>query len=74
LKRKGTKYDTHKIKPNHKGWNWKIISINKRIRTTKTNNQNDENHIWYKNKTSRDKIQRQINLIKDSRPETSQLK
>jgi hypothetical protein len=41
------------------------------IRTTKNNNQNNEDHIWYKNNMSMDEIQRQINLINDSRPETS---
>jgi hypothetical protein len=44
------------------------------IRTTKNNNQKNENHIWYKNRISRNEIQRQINSIKDSRLNTSQLK
>jgi hypothetical protein len=38
----------------------KIILIKKWIRTTKNNDQKNENHILYKNKMSRDKIQRQI--------------
>jgi hypothetical protein len=36
----------------------------KRIRTTTNNNQNNKDHIWYKNKMSRDEIKRQINSIK----------
>ena len=36
----------------------------KRIRTTTNNNQNNMDHIWYKNKMSRDEIKRQINSIK----------
>jgi hypothetical protein len=56
------------------GWNWKTISIKKMIRTTTNNNKKNEDHIWYKNKMLRDEIQKQINLIKDSRPNTSQLK
>jgi hypothetical protein len=72
LKRKGTKFDNKK--KNYKGWNWKTISIKKIIRTIKNNNQRNEDHIWYKNKMSRDKIQRQINSIMDSRPKTPQLK
>jgi hypothetical protein len=44
------------------------------IKTTKNNNQKSEDYIWYKNKMSRDAIQRQINSIKDSRSNTSQLK
>jgi hypothetical protein len=72
LKRKRIKFDTKiKTKPNHKGWNWKTISIKKRIRTTKNNNKKNKDHIWYKNKMSIDEIQRQINSIKDSRPNTS---
>ena len=63
-------WDKKKIKPNHKGWNWKTISIKKMIRTTKNNNKKNKNHIWYK-KISRDEIQRQINSIMDSRPKTS---
>jgi hypothetical protein len=46
------------------------ISIKKNIRTTKNNNQKNENYIWYKNKMSRCEIQRQINTIKDWRPKT----
>ena len=61
-------------KQNYKGWNWKTISIKKIIRTIKNNNQRNEDHIWYKNKMSKDKIQRQINSIMDSRPKTPQLK
>jgi hypothetical protein len=30
-----------------------------------------EDYIWYKNKMSKDEIQRQINSIKDSTPKTS---
>jgi len=72
LKRKKTKFDTKiKTKSNHKGWNWKTISIKKRIRTTINNNKKNKDHIWYKNKMSIDEIQRQINSIKDSRPNTS---
>jgi len=41
------------------------------MRTTINNNQKNEDHIWYKNKMSIDEIQRQINSIKDSRPNTS---
>jgi hypothetical protein len=52
----------------------KTILIHKWTRTTKINNQKNENHILYKNKMSRDNIQRQINLINDSRPNASQLK
>jgi hypothetical protein len=37
LKRNITKFDIKK-KTNHKGWNWKTISIKKKIRTTKNNN------------------------------------
>ena len=43
-------------KSNYKGWNWITISIKKRIRTTKNNNQKKKNHIWYKNKISRNEI------------------
>jgi hypothetical protein len=43
-------------KSNYKGWNWTTISIKKRIRTTKNNNQKNKNHIWYKNKISRNEI------------------
>jgi hypothetical protein len=46
----------------------------KKIRTIKNHNQKNEDHIRYKNKISIDEIQRQINLIKDSRPKTLQLK
>jgi hypothetical protein len=45
----------------------KKISIKKIIRITKNNNDKNENHIWYKNKISRDKIQRKFNSIKDLR-------
>jgi len=71
LRRKRTKFETKGKKTNHKGWNWKTISIKKRIITIKNNNQNNEEHIWCKNKISMDKNQRQINSIKDSRPKTS---
>jgi len=71
LKRKRTKFDTKKIKPNHEGWNWKTISIKKRIRTTKNNNQKNEDHIWFKNKMSIDEVQRWINSINDLRQKTS---
>jgi hypothetical protein len=30
LKRKITKFDTKRKKTNHKGWNWKTISIKKK--------------------------------------------
>jgi hypothetical protein len=59
-----------KIQPNHMGWNWNKISIKKKIRT-KNNNQNNYDHILYKNKMSKNKIQRQINSIKDSIPKRS---
>ena len=52
------------------GWNWNTISIKKKIRTT-NNNQNNYDHILYKNKMSKNKIQKQINSIKDSRPKRS---
>jgi hypothetical protein len=64
----------NKTKLNHKGWNWKTISIKKRIRTITNINQKNEYHIWYKNKMSNDEIQRQINSINDSRPNILQLK
>jgi len=39
LKRNRTKFDIRrKKKTNHKGWNWKTISIKKKIRITKNNN------------------------------------
>ena len=45
------------------------------IRTTTNNNQKNKDHVWYKNKMSRNEIQRQINLIKNSNiKNTSQLK
>jgi hypothetical protein len=50
-------WHTKKMKPIHKGWHWKIIPIKKK----------DKDHIWYKNKMSKDEIRRQINSIKDSR-------
>jgi hypothetical protein len=43
------------------GWNLKTISIKKRITTAKNNNQNNKDHIWYKNKMWRNEIQRQLN-------------
>jgi len=43
----------------------KTITIKKRIRTIKNNNKKNKNHLWYKNKISRNEIQRQNNLIKD---------
>ena len=43
------------------------------IRTTKNNNQKNKDHIWYKNKMSKDKIEIKINSINDSRPNTSKL-
>jgi hypothetical protein len=72
LKRKGTKFDSKmkKKKTNHKGRNWKTISIKKKIRKSKNNNQTNKDHIWYKNKISRCEIQRQINTIKDWRLKT----
>ena len=77
LKRKITKSDT-KIKQNQiiRDENKKkTISIKKkRIRTTTNNNKKNEDHIWYKNKMLRDETLRQINSIKDLRPNTSQLK
>jgi len=56
LKRNKTNL-TQKKKPNHKGWNWKTISIKKMI-ATKNNNQKNEDHIWYTNILSIDEIQR----------------
>ena len=56
---------TQKIESNYRGWNWKIISIKNRIRTTRNNNKKNEDHIWYKNKMSSDDIQKQINSIND---------
>jgi hypothetical protein len=56
FEKKRTKFDT-KIS-NHKGWNWKTISIKKMIKTTKNNNQKNEYHIWYKIKMLREKTQR----------------
>ena len=67
MKRKRTGFNTKKIKPNHNGGIWKTISIKKRIRTSKNNNKKNNNHIWYKNKISKDEIQRKINSIKDLR-------
>jgi hypothetical protein len=61
-------------KQNYKGWNWKKNSIKKIIRTIKNNNQRNKDYIWYKNKMSRDKIQRQIKSIIDLRSKTPQLK
>jgi hypothetical protein len=70
FKRKNQIWHKKKIKPNHKGWNWKTISIKKRIKT-KNNNPNNDDHILYKNKMSKNEIQKQINSIKDSRPKRS---
>jgi hypothetical protein len=56
---------TQKIESNYRGWNWKIISIKNRIRTTRNNNKKNKDHIWYKNKMSSDDIQKQINSIND---------
>jgi rRNA pseudouridine-1189 N-methylase Emg1 (Nep1/Mra1 family) len=55
-------------KSNHKGWNWKTISIKKRIRKIKNNNQKNDDHILYKNQMSMDKIKKKHYSIKDSRP------
>jgi hypothetical protein len=51
--------------------NLKIISIKKRTRTTKNNNQKNEDHIRYKNQLSMDEIEGQINSINDTRSNTS---
>jgi hypothetical protein len=59
------------IKSNHKEWNWKIISIKKRI---KKNNKKKKNQIWYKNQMLRDEIEKKNNPIKDSIPNTLQSK
>jgi hypothetical protein len=56
---------TQKIESNYRGWNWKIISIKNRIRTTRNNNKKNKDHIWFKNKMSSDDIQKQINSIND---------
>jgi hypothetical protein len=68
-----TKLDTevksNQIKSNHKEWNWKIISIKKRI---KKNNKKKKNQIWYKNQMLRDEIEKKNNPIKDSIPNTLQ--
>jgi hypothetical protein len=65
-------WHTKKMKPIHKGWHWKIIPIKKKkIRTTKKKN---KDHIWYKNKMSKDEIRRQINSIKDSRQKNNIIK
>ena len=49
-----------KIKSNHKGWNLKVISINKRIRKTKNNKEKNKDRIWYKNQMSMDEIEKKI--------------
>jgi hypothetical protein len=67
-----TKFDTkvksNQIKSNHKEWNWKIISIKKRIKK----NNKKKNQIWYKNQMLRDEIEKKNNSIKDSIPNTLQ--
>ena len=48
LKRKRTKFEKkNKTKPNHKWWDWKTISVKKKIRTTTNNNQKNDDYIWY---------------------------
>jgi hypothetical protein len=59
------------IKSNHKEWNWKIISIKKRI---KKNNKKKKNQIWYKNQMLRDEIEKNNNPIKDLISNTLQSK